>query len=275
MRAPFVMIKFIIILGVVFLFAWTAYENAAPSGTFKARYDFKKISPFITSLLPGDRTVAITSDTSGAAYQAIIGDPVYFRLNPTRSFETVEIEIRFKNEKQKILEVGALAGRNPDVYDLYPLENKILDNLSWQKIFKDDLTLYQRRPVYKTVDEFLKYPPRAQDTATYHAPSDVWQSAKPSRLMIDTDLDRRGIDFILAEYEPPKIEGEWKVGRAKFDLSKLRLENRSFVFVISAPLIAASDTQVFISGIDADFKGKKFTLWQIIEQVAGKLNDIF
>ena len=89
-----------IVLGAIGLFGFTLWENLTPSGVLEVQYDFNTVSPFITSLLPGDRALAITRDAAGVAYQAIIGDPVYFRLRPPRHFDRADIAIRFQNDHQ-------------------------------------------------------------------------------------------------------------------------------------------------------------------------------
>ncbi len=136
------MIRFIqvlMVLSVLLLFGWTAWLNLTPNGLLEARYSFDKISPFITSLLPGDRALPIAKDENGKNYQGVIGDPVYFRLKPSRTFDQATVQITFQNSNQPILEIGALAGRNPDVFDLRPLENKIIDDLSWPVIWNNEV----------------------------------------------------------------------------------------------------------------------------------------
>ncbi|MDP3985656.1 MAG: hypothetical protein Q8P82_02725 [bacterium] len=164
-----ILIRLAALGGLAVLFGWTAWQNAAPSGVFEAEYHFDAPSPFITPLLPGDRARAITRDESGTFYQGIIGDPTYFRIIPPRRFDRATVEIRFQNEKQPIVELGGLAARNPDTFDLRPLENQILDNLDWPMLDKDELTLYQRTPTYASIDDFFTNLPSRETIATYHA----------------------------------------------------------------------------------------------------------
>ncbi|MBI4133782.1 hypothetical protein HY478_04150 [Candidatus Uhrbacteria bacterium] len=165
----YIIVKVVIIAAAISLFVWTAWQNFAPSGRLSARYEFDEISPFITSLLPGGRALPIIRDATGTPYQGMIGEPVYFRLRLPRRFDRVELEIRFQNQSQPILEVGGLAARNPDVYDLRPLENQILDALDWSEIYRDGLTLYQRTPTFEHIDTFFAQLPPRNEIATYHA----------------------------------------------------------------------------------------------------------
>ncbi|MBI4280784.1 hypothetical protein HY628_01140 [Candidatus Uhrbacteria bacterium] len=124
--------KTIIILGAVALFAWTAWQNAAPSGVFEARYDFAEAIPFITGLSPGDRVGSLERDSRGDAYQTIIDDPVYFRVRAPRHFDRAWITVRYQNPSQQPLAVGGLVDWNTFQFDLKPLRSDATDD--WQTV---------------------------------------------------------------------------------------------------------------------------------------------
>lgn len=111
------------ILGLMILFGWTAWRNVVPNGVFEVSYDFKKESPFITSLSPGDRVVPIKIDVAGIAYQTVIDEPVYFRVRPPRGFTRGIITIRYQNEAHPIVRIGGLVNRAENQFDLKTIEN--------------------------------------------------------------------------------------------------------------------------------------------------------
>lgn len=173
MRRLAFLFQILIVAVVAGLFAWTLWKNVIPNGVFEATYDFDHVSPFITSLLPGERALPITRGADRHPYQAIIGDPVYFRLRPPRTFDSATVTVEFQNATQPILEVGGLANRNPDIFDLQPLENTFIDSLPMSKTADGDLTLYQSKLQYASIADFLKNPPPRDKIATYHARVDA------------------------------------------------------------------------------------------------------
>lgn len=214
MRFIFFLIKIFLVTGTVSLFGWTVWQNLTPSGVLEAHYDFNQISPFITSLLPGDRALAITKNAQGISYQAVIGDPVYLRLKTPRKFDRATVDVTFQNSRQPILELGGLVGRNPDVFDLQPLENKILDTLSWPRLKKDDLTLYQRNPVFKSIDEFLNHLPPRAEIATYHAAVDSTfriPGYTPTATMQTIDYSLRGSHTFYAYVKNEALDVAFEV----------------------------------------------------------------
>lgn len=203
------LIQIIIVLAAFALFGWTFWLNLAPSGVLEARYDFNRPSPFITSLLPGGRALPIARNESGKFYQGIIGDPVYFRLQSPRSFDRAILSVTFQNPDHPVLEVGGLASRDPDNYDLKSLENRIIDELDWPAMHYNDLTLYQRYPRYDTVNAFLESPSPRNEIATYHAPLEVpfrLPGYSPTAAVHTIDASLRGAHTFYAYVKNETLE---------------------------------------------------------------------
>lgn len=154
------LIQSIMVFAVAGFFVWLGWQNLVPTGVFTTVWNPGKTSAFIDRLLPDSR-VSLSN--------TIVDDPVFFFAHPHRWFETVEAEILFKNNGANIVEFGALASANPEVYTLLPLENRLLDACAWDKIKNDGLTLYQRVKKYESVDAFLQNPPNISRVAVYHA----------------------------------------------------------------------------------------------------------
>ncbi len=110
--------------GLVVLFFWTARQNLVLDNVFEATYDFKKPSPFITSLSPGDRIEDRSLGPDGRTYQTMIDEPVYFRVRSPRSFKRGLITIRYQNDQQTIFRLGGLVNRAKNQFDLETLENR-------------------------------------------------------------------------------------------------------------------------------------------------------
>lgn len=156
------------------------YLKIVPGG--KISYKIKAGEPnyFIGKLTPAER---VKTDGDNVVVK---GDPVYFSLNPPRRFENAKVTVKFKNETDfPVVELGVLNDKVAWNYDLKPLENKIIDQLSlvWPVVYgADGSRLIQREKKYNSVEEFLKNLPPKDEIAVY-----------------DYDLKT---EFKLADYKP-------------------------------------------------------------------------
>lgn len=82
------------------------------------------------------------------------------------------------------------------------------------------------------------------------------------------DLDKKGINYILAGYQPPEKDGEWQIASAEFDLTKAYREFYKYNFLLSIPGLRAEDKsgkKVMIKEIKIELSGT--TLWQKIRNI--------
>ena len=103
--------------------------------------------------------------------QKITGDPVYFSLRTLRKFDKAKLTLKYKNENAlPIIEAGILADSVVWRYDLQPVENKIIDQLSlaWDVIMEGEAILLQREKKYNSIDEFLNNMPDNKEIALYN-----------------------------------------------------------------------------------------------------------
>ena len=98
-----------------------SYSHRWPGGLRSGKgfiYDFK----------PAER---LSIDSSGIL--KILADPVYFSLFTPRAFDRAKVTVRYRDRLSSstpIMEIGLLRDKISNRYDLKPLQNKILDNLS-------------------------------------------------------------------------------------------------------------------------------------------------
>ncbi|OGL95871.1 hypothetical protein A2348_00475 [Candidatus Uhrbacteria bacterium RIFOXYB12_FULL_58_10] len=79
---------------------------------------------------------------------------------------------------------------------------------------------------------------------------DAYFNPDPARLTHNTDLDRLGVNYVLAEYVSPERVGDWYVARATFDTDRLVLDDSSWKFVISAPGIKDLGASLTVGRVD-------------------------
>lgn len=142
------------------IFVWLANIELVPDGIFEVRHSVTDSSPYLDALAPQDR---IRDSTT------IIDDPVFFFLHPHRHFDRVAFEIWFKNQTVPIVEFGGLMQTKPDVYDLQPFHNLLIDELNWPSVNENGLTLYQKIKKYDSLEAFYTHPPARGKVALYKA----------------------------------------------------------------------------------------------------------
>lgn len=139
---------------------WLARIELVPDGVFEIDHTVGDVSPYIDALAPQDRL---------ADERTLIGDPVYFFLHPHRHFDLLEFELWFQNRSVPIVEFGGLVEIKPDVYDLRPIHNAIIDSLAWPTATDGTFTLHQKTKRYDSIDAFFADPPARENVAVYRA----------------------------------------------------------------------------------------------------------
>lgn len=172
------MINFIVKLR-IFLWSMLAlavffvlFMAVVPGGKITYSHGFEGNNSFIGNLTPIDR---VKPDG-----KTIIGDPVYFSLYTPRAFNDSKMTLKYKRRGDlsdaPIIEVGVLVDAQSWRYDLLPIENKIIDeiSLSWNTIREGDVVLLQREnnatsfKKFDSVKEFIDDLPRLEEIALYN-----------------------------------------------------------------------------------------------------------
>ena len=127
----------------VFIIAVFVYLAIVPSGEIEYNFDFNKESGFIGKLKPKERV-----EFGDKKFRnKIVANPVYFNLYTPRLFETAELEIKYKNKGDiPLVEAGVLVDNVSWNYDLKPVQNKLIDQLSlvWENKNENNLLILKR-----------------------------------------------------------------------------------------------------------------------------------
>ncbi len=160
----------LVLVGIV---GWLLYMGIVPKGKISYVYDFTKPSYFIGKLTPEERVEEVRD-----GHQKIIGDPVYFSLHTPRRFNKVKLTLRYKQEEGSIplpttlpiIEAGILVDKTIWRYDLKPLENRIINQLSltWDMIKENGIILLQKEKKFANINEFLNNLPDRKEVALYN-----------------------------------------------------------------------------------------------------------
>ena len=170
-------VKFRIIL---FLLLFTSvcfffYKAVVPSGKIIYVNNFEKENYFLGKLSPSERL----SVSDKKIENIIIANPVYFNLYTPRTFDKAILKYRYKNlSKIPLIETGVLVDKNAWRYDLRPVENMLIDQLSlvWNKIIEGDKMFLSRPETlggsastsYSRIKDFISNPPSHNEIAAYN-----------------------------------------------------------------------------------------------------------
>ena len=139
---------------VVAVLIWLIAANLVPSGIFKEHWRPDAPSALIGPIVPESRLLPLGIADDGTLYRSLVEEPVNFDVRLPSTFDTATVSVTVAGEP-KIVELGGLASRETWTNDLRPGSNSTIDNLNWTAVRGAGLTLYERHPDFKTVDDFL------------------------------------------------------------------------------------------------------------------------
>lgn len=168
-----VILKAMLLFSPFVLVGWLLWRDADPDGVRTLSYTVGDSSPYVNSLLPGERVREVEEGDRGA-YQTVVDEPVYFSVEaPGEEYTDVRVELHFDPQDQPIVELGGLADLRAYAFDFRPMSNAILEELDWTKetLSSDGVmtTLFARDEIKATIDDFLSHPPERSSIATYRA----------------------------------------------------------------------------------------------------------
>jgi len=150
-------IRFFIYLSPFLLLIILIYKDFAPSGKVSFSYDFSRDSPVITKLFPANRLSDPQKIQNNEYYQEILKEPVYFETRLSQKFNQAQVELVFQNPESSLFQLGlAIKGEKDWNYQFKPIDNKIINNLTWSKLEENGIFLWQRIKKYYNLKDFLK-----------------------------------------------------------------------------------------------------------------------
>jgi len=93
----------------------------------------------------------------------------------------------------------------------------------------------------------------------------------PVRLAWNTDLDALGVNYIIAEYEPPTLSDGWYQATVEFDTAWLVKEKDAWKFVLSTPGIEDLQEELWVSEINVVFVREPLTWSKLIQEIKERL----
>jgi len=128
-------------------------KNLPASGRLAASARTAEPSGFFGGFTPLDRAVPTISD--GVWYSDIVSEPVYFNVAAPRLYDTARVSLRYRNEGQGYLALGARTDLDAWSFDLKPIDLPMLDDSGWAARQDGDLRVYERKATARSAEEVL------------------------------------------------------------------------------------------------------------------------
>ena len=144
-----------IVLG-AWLLGWLFARNAPASGSLTASARTAEPSGFVDGFTPLDRARPVEED--GLWYSDIVAEPVYFHVAAPRLYDAVNVRLRYKNEGQPYLALGARTDLDAWSFDLKPIDLPLLDESGWAARQDGELRVYERKATTRSAAEILDAP---------------------------------------------------------------------------------------------------------------------
>jgi len=245
------------------LILWIFFANLVPSGKIVLVHKKGDPGSKISDLHPDSRVIYLEEDGS---YQRFFSDPVYFDAKVPRDFDKVVVEIIWQNQYQPILELGSRKTRDAWGFVLKPLENKILDNISWPCERYGDVLFCQKIKKYENLGDFLAQ--EISKTAYYNYEIPNCESCEK----INEDTDLSDYDYVIASYVSPEDVGFGrKKKKIEFDWKDFDLYINEISFLISAPGIERGRGQVVLEEINITLNRDPLDFDGFVEYVKANL----
>lgn len=159
-------IFFALILASIFIFL--IIEGVVPTGHIK--YDLFYPEESRSNFFIGKPTPAERIDSTSSEFD-LIGEPVYITLSTPRRFNKAVLKIKFNNQNDMpVIEAGIMTDKITKTYDLKPVENRIIDRLSyvWDKTQEGEIIFLQKDRKYNDIKSFLNDLPPRNEIGVYN-----------------------------------------------------------------------------------------------------------
>lgn len=113
---------------------WLIFERFPPSGIFVAHTSLDGKSAWIQPFLPAQRTTAPGLQTEGWTGQRLTADPVYFTARTPGPYQSVEVELEFRSQKQPLVELGLVRDAEGKELEMQPLYSSELASSRFRSV---------------------------------------------------------------------------------------------------------------------------------------------
>ncbi len=204
----------IILVVVAFLIVtFLVAKDLAVCGNLSFETNFKRFTPLISILVPQARVMTYQ-------YTYIEQEPVYFDIFMPRDFAKATLEFEYQNIDNKIIEIGVQTSESS--FDLRPLENQLIDRLTWDKIEENGLLLLQKEKQFESIKSFLDNLPPISKIAAYNYELDYDFKIKnytPVNKITELNNSLKGPYQIITYIENEDLYFEFEIENPVYDIT--------------------------------------------------------
>lgn len=132
---------------------WIFWKNFPPSGSLAAVSRTAQASGFIGGFTPLDR--AVPTQEADVWYSDVVDEPVYFQLAAPRLYDAMRVRLRYRQQGQPYLALGARTDLKDWRFDLKPFDLPMLDASGWAARQDGPLRVYERKATTRAAGEIL------------------------------------------------------------------------------------------------------------------------
>ncbi len=204
--------KFSIIIFSVLAFGLISFiliGNFAPFGITKVYSS--GVNKEISDLGPKDR-VSVDQNSREKVWK-VSSDLVYFTTNMPFRFDSAKIKIYFQNPSDNQDLYLGFQDQTSWHYDNKLIDTTILKDISWPKVGTDTV-LYQKSPIYSSIDEFFTKPPSGVvgvynlDKSSLVNNNIKGYTPSSTGTVINTSLRGKNVMYLYLQNEPFKLSLE-------------------------------------------------------------------
>ncbi len=155
-----------------------AYLRYPPSGTFHVTSHMDGKSPWIFPFLPSERVSQPGAQPDGWSGQRLTGDPVYASVRVPGPYESADVSIEYRVDRQPLLEFGTSQQADGSSATMIPMYSAELNHTDWHAVTTGQQKGYVRNG---TSDDRL--------LSTIPTDLAVWNATGTMPLMFDPAFD--------------------------------------------------------------------------------------
>ncbi len=179
-----------------------------------------------------------------------IGDEVGYQEVPrSATFWTEAKKISFQTRHAEGVQLMRVANESLSIEEPYTYYTKRISKQGLSSVYTPlgDIEIISDAPMSFTREQFFR--------------------PDPIRLLPHTNLDALKINYLLAEYVPPKQVGEWTVATVSFSAEEMLLDGDSWKMSFSTPEIKELNQEMFVKEINMKWYRHKTSWKDILKKV--------
>ena len=150
LRRAFRLAGFVLAAGLI---GWIVWRNLPSDGMVTASAHTAEANGFIGGFTPLDRAKPVQEN--GAWYSDVVSEPVYFHLAAPRLYGTMRVRLRYQEEGQPLIGLGARTSLDAWQFDVKPIDAPFLEMSGWPARQDGALRVYERKPTARTAEDLL------------------------------------------------------------------------------------------------------------------------